>query len=170
MRPLSVPTRPCAPEASVRCLQFQPSLNSAPNLAQLQAPLMAQAVRDNSLVKSIPLARDVLAKNLKKLMNRGGKKLTPRDVARTKYWQERGETGPISAKTVERMEKAVGHATLDHLDEVAKFFAVQPWQLLVPGFDPEKLPHLALSDEAKAAFEKIGRHFAELRGEENGPQ
>jgi hypothetical protein len=42
--------------------------------------------------------------------------------------------------------------TIDSLEKVALALGLQPWQLLVPGFDPATLPHLIPGDRSPYAI------------------
>lgn len=106
-------------------------------------------------------AKEILAKNLIRLMDReGAKKISTYQVA----GHRKGEkaTGPLSARTVGRIRRAEGNATLDHIDAIAKFFLLEPWQLLVPNFRTEDPPHLSFTDEEKKALESVEEGLAIL--------
>lgn len=125
---------------------------------------MAQTLRDNSSVmRDAPEARIILASNLKKLMDRpGAKKISTYDVAGYRKGEEQGDR-PLSPKTVERMRRGEGDVTLDHIQAVAKFFVLQPWQLLVPTFSVDDPPHLAFTKAEKEAYERMEQSISLFR-------
>lgn len=47
------------------------------------------------------------------------------------------EFGPGTASRLKKMETSVG---LDILEKLAAYFYLEPWQLLVPNFDPKSPP------------------------------
>lgn len=47
------------------------------------------------------------------------------------------KVGPATASRLKAQETSVG---LDLVDKIARSFGVEPWQLLVPGFDPDAPP------------------------------
>jgi len=49
----------------------------------------------------------------------------------------------VSDGALGRIKYGNGNPTAETLERIARFFRVEPWQLLVPGFDPAKPPQLA---------------------------
>ena len=61
--------------------------------------------------------------------------------------------GPGTASRIKACETSVG---IDVLSQIAGAFKVQAWQLLVPGFDPDRPPTLKqVSDEERAALARL---------------
>ena len=61
--------------------------------------------------------------------------------------------GPGTASRIKARETSVG---IDVLSQIAGAFEVQAWQLLVPGFDPDKLPTLKqVSEDERAALARL---------------
>ena len=56
----------------------------------------------------------------------------------------------ISQSSVGRMFRAEASVTMGHLEAVAHAFGCEPWQLLVPQFDPHNPPRLLQADDDKA--------------------
>lgn len=97
-------------------------------------------VWDSGIGRLRPMrSRDIVAKNINALMasDRHREVLgVPRQVVAASNKE-------VSNGTLGRVRNAENGTRLDTLDALAKTFDVEPWQLLVPGFDPEALPQLA---------------------------
>lgn len=85
--------------------------------------------------------REILAVNLRRLMG------DPNDPDRVRQ-NFLSKTG--SNANVGRMLNTAGPKgpTLASLDDVAAYFKLQPWQLLVEGFDPRSPPTLGKKEDA----------------------
>lgn len=89
-------------------------------------------------------ASEVLAENLRKLIDRVGSQVAL------------AEATQVPQKTISRAINAENAANLDTLNDLAQGLGLEPWQLLAPDFDPgavETLPvtsqsHLPMSPEA----------------------
>lgn len=157
-------SRLSAPEGLKRSRKYRPFRIYTPNLAHLQASPLAQVVVQNLVMrKDAEPARKVLARNLKKLMDRpGAKRISTYQVAGYKKGESQNGR-PLSPKTVERIRSGEFDATLDHIQAIAAFFVLEPWQLLVPTFSVDEPPHLAHSREEIAAFKKIEESYEALQ-------
>lgn len=63
------------------------------------------------------------------------------------------EVGVGTIQRIEAQETSIGLAILD---KIAQKFELAPWQLLVPGFDPENPPALLpVSSRERELYEKI---------------
>jgi transcriptional regulator with XRE-family HTH domain len=61
--------------------------------------------------------------------------------------------GPGTATRIKERETSVG---IDVLEKIASAFNLQPWQLLVPGFDPSHPPTLKpVTAEERALYERL---------------
>lgn len=80
--------------------------------------------------------RDVLAANLNALM------AARPDLSRLQDITAASD-GKLTNGTLDRVRRAEVALTLDKLADLAEVFDVQPWQLLVEGFDPHAIPQLA---------------------------
>ncbi len=76
-------------------------------------------------------SREVLAQNLNALVSWHAPKLSTQVLAR--------RIG-IGNGTLGRLRNAQVECTIETLDQVARYFRLEPWQLLVPGLDPARLP------------------------------
>jgi hypothetical protein len=102
-----------------------------------------------------PDLKRVLWDNLVALMCKhwGGENLTR--LARE------AECGPGTASRIKAQETSVG---IDVLTKLAGPFDLQPWQLLVPGLDPEHPPTLKpVTDEERQLFERLLADTQRLR-------
>lgn len=59
----------------------------------------------------------------------------------------------VSHSTVQRILSCASGATIDNIAAFAEALGVLPWQLLATPFDPERLPLLAMGDQARAEAE-----------------
>lgn len=76
-------------------------------------------------------ATKILAQNLNRLIG-PGKRFSSNEAA--------AEASGIGRSTIDRARKAEVALRLDSLTELARAAKIETWQLLVPGFDPERLP------------------------------
>lgn len=72
--------------------------------------------------------RTVLAENFKRLME------ARRFVSLKEVTARNGGTNG----TLDRIRRGASAATIDSIEQLAKALRVEPWHLLVPGFDPNK--------------------------------
>ena len=96
---------------------------------------------------SVTPAKAVLWQNVKALMDaRYGKENLTRLAADAKI-------GPGTATRIKEQKTSVG---LDVLEQIAKAFGVEPWQLLVPGMDATNPPVLRHANSAeRALYERL---------------
>jgi hypothetical protein len=70
------------------------------------------------------------------------------------------DIGPGTSSRLKAQQTSVG---LEVVDKIAEHFHVQPWQLLVPGFDPESHPTLQPLTERERQlyeqFKKVAKEF-----------
>lgn len=96
--------------------------------------------------KTPHVLRETLAANVEAMMS-----IVYRDVG--------GKTRALAAdasvshSTVQRILSGETGATIDNLAAFAEALGVLPWQLLATPFDPERLPMLAMGDQARAEAE-----------------
>lgn len=61
----------------------------------------------------------------------------------------------LGTGTISRLKNGAVDATLSTVEAIAKAFDVQPWQLLVDGFDPKTLPTLQpLTERERQLYER----------------
>lgn len=69
--------------------------------------------------------------------------------------------GPGSASRLKEGETSVG---LDIVDKIAKHFHVQPWELLVPHFDPDNRPALQpLSESERRLYKRLAEVAKDIK-------
>lgn len=139
---------------------------SVPRVAQSQVPPLAQwSSYAPFMAKKIRTIQQLLADNVGKLMVReGAKKYSLRDVSDAPDVK-------LGANTVKRMQEGERDPKLGSLAEVAKFFGVEPWQLLHPDFDPDKgIPTRVLNKKEAEYYERLLANFRGLMGGEESPQ
>lgn len=69
--------------------------------------------------------------------------------------------GPATASRMKEGQTSVG---VDIVDKVAKHFQVQPWELLVPTFDPKNRPALQpLSEQERRLYERLREVAKEIK-------
>lgn len=112
------------------------------------------------MVKKTKDIRQLLAENVSKLMVREGeKKYSLRDVSGAPNVK-------VGTNTVKRMAKGDANPRLGSLAEVAKFFGMEPWQLLHPDFDPDKMPKKVLNEREAEFYERLIRDIRDIKGGE----
>ncbi len=86
--------------------------------------------------------RDVVANNIARIMDDPAAPLTQEAV---------GRRSGIPQRTVGRLKNGSSAASLTTLEAIAKGLGVEPWQLLIPDFDPKQPPLLrsATQDEQR---------------------
>jgi transcriptional regulator with XRE-family HTH domain len=71
----------------------------------------------------------------------------------------------LGTSALSRIRNGVGNPTLSTIEALAKAFGVEPWHLMVPGFDPKHLPTLQpLSERERqlyARFKQVAMELAE---------
>jgi transcriptional regulator with XRE-family HTH domain len=90
-------------------------------------------------------ALETLAANLRALM---GAREELRTQARV------GAKAGMDQRTVGRILNREHAPTLPQLDGLARAFGLEPWQLLVPGFDPLDMP-VCVPGSQRAAFDQM---------------
>lgn len=71
--------------------------------------------------------------------------------------------GPGSASRIKERKTSVG---LDIIDSIAKHFHIQPWELLVPAFDPGNRPTLQpLSESERKLYARIAEAVKGIKEE-----
>ncbi len=92
----------------------------------------------------------VLAENIKRLRNTAGKPRTQEEI---------GQAAGIDQSTVGRILAARNNTQVDKLDALAEAFSCQPYELLMPGFDPNgpfEVPTLsAAAAELAVAYDSL---------------
>lgn len=69
--------------------------------------------------------------------------------------------GPASAVRIREAKTSVG---LEIVDKIAKHFQVEPWELLVPAFDPSNRPALQpMSETERRLYEKLREVAKEIK-------
>lgn len=130
-----------------------------PRTAQSQEPPLAQLIGYCSVMGKKPKSiQELLADNMGKLMVREGEKqYSLRDIS------DKPDIH-VGANTVKRMADGSGDPKLGSIAEVAKFFGVEPWQLLHPDFQPGKWPARVLAESEAEFYEGLLREFKKLQG------
>jgi len=75
--------------------------------------------------------------------------------------------GPATSTRLKKQETSVG---IDVVEAIARRFKFEPWQLLVPGFDPKNPPTLIDQDAVAAVTEQeraLIQHFRSLPEDED---
>lgn len=76
------------------------------------------------------------------------------------------EKTKLGTGTIHRIRNGQADANLSTLEALAKAFDLQPWQLLVPNFDPGNLPALLNATEAEMRlWERLKDVAKDMRGE-----
>lgn len=108
--------------------------------------------------------QQLLADNIGKLRVREGEKVySLRDIAEAPNI----DLGP---NTVKRMAEGTGDPKLGSLAEIAKFFKMEPWQLLHPDFDPDKLPARVLNQAEAEFYDRLLSDIRRLHGPKDAPK
>jgi transcriptional regulator with XRE-family HTH domain len=97
--------------------------------------------------------RDVLAENLKALMAARPDRSRFQEITAA-------SGGALTNGTLDRIRRAEVAITLDRLEDLAKAFGLEPWQLLVQGLNPSALPRLADASVLAQIFDAIQRKGA----------
>lgn len=70
----------------------------------------------------------------------------------------------LTTSTLSRIRNAKVDATVGTLEQLAKAFQVQPWEMLVPGFDPKNRPALApVTEQERALYAKLAQVAKEIK-------
>jgi transcriptional regulator with XRE-family HTH domain len=68
--------------------------------------------------------------------------------------------------TATRLKEATTSVGLDIIDKIARAFHVEPWELLVPTFDPGDRPTLQpLSEQERKLYARLAEAVKEIREE-----
>lgn len=86
-------------------------------------------------------ALQVLSQNLDRLMQ-GSKEYNAQAAVARK--------AKVDQKTISRIIHKTNEPSLDKLERIAAVFGLQPWQMLVPGLQPEVPPQLAEQRDVEA--------------------
>lgn len=81
-----------------------------------------------------PNSRAILAANLRRLIDYAAQK---GEAGTVRDWALRRE---LNVKLIDRLTKGEHAVTLDKLQEIADACGLQPWHLLLEGFDPAAPP------------------------------
>ena len=92
------------------------------------------AMRNESVISNAAPPKTALWEAVTKLMEKHYGKENLNRLARDTH---------IGNGTASRMKERETSVGLDTLEKIAKFFGVEPWQLLVQGFDPASPPALS---------------------------
>lgn len=69
--------------------------------------------------------------------------------------------GPGTSTRLKETKTSVG---LEVIDKIAKHFHVEPWQLLIPGFNPDNMPTLQpLSEQERKLYERLAEVAKEIK-------
>ncbi len=74
----------------------------------------------------------------------------------------------VSPATADRLKKGATSVGLEIIEQIAETFAVEPWQLMVPGLNAKDLPKLTTLTEAAPSNDLIAAIRAAIRAE-SGP-
>ena len=102
-------------------------------MQQVYAPNTDRGTTHNARMSQAKATRDVLAENLNLLMGAFPSLDSNPKLARK---------AKLGIGTIARVRNSDAAANLDTLDKLASCFDLQPWQMLVPGLDPKRLPVL----------------------------
>jgi transcriptional regulator with XRE-family HTH domain len=92
-------------------------------------------------------SRKTLAANVNALMATKPGLSSPRQVVKA---------GGATNGTLGRIRNGEVGASVDQLDQLARVFGVEPWQLLVPNLDPKSLPVLGgMPTQYRKLLEKV---------------
>ena len=94
--------------------------------------------------------RDILAKNLRRLIDAEG-------ISVRAWAMARG----LDVRLIDRLTKGAHAVTLDKLDEIAEACNLQAWHLLVEDFDAANPPEKPISAEDAAMISRLRRLLGE---------
>jgi hypothetical protein len=70
----------------------------------------------------------------------------------------------IGLGTTTRIKQQQTSVGLEIVDKIAEHFGLHPWQLLVPGFDPDNLPTLMpVSSSERQLYERLSAAVREFK-------
>jgi lambda repressor-like predicted transcriptional regulator len=75
------------------------------------------------------------AENLRRLMDAHEKGMSPESLVKLPGWK-----AGISSKSIRRYLDREVAPQLDAIELIAKFFDLEPWQILIPGLQPNEKP------------------------------
>lgn len=71
------------------------------------------------------------------------------------------KVGPGTASRLKEAQTSVG---LEIVDKIARHFHVEPWELLVPGFDPGNRPTLQpITEQERRMYERLREVAKEIK-------
>lgn len=102
--------------------------------------------RDNAYVTAEhdKTSRNIVATNLRRMIDAEGSSIRAWAMARG-----------LDVRLIDRLAKGQHAVTIDKLGEVAHAIGCQPWQLLLPDFDPKNPPDAPISAEERQMLARL---------------
>jgi transcriptional regulator with XRE-family HTH domain len=124
-----------------------------------------KARQNPTMDQALTQGREILARNLWAMMNRPGRpSIGHQELARI---ARKISPNTLSQSSVSRILKCETSVGLDQLALLARVFDVEPWQLLVPGMNPDDPPVLTsttkMLEEFQATLKQQADQIAALR-------
>lgn len=91
-------------------------------------------------------SRTILATNLRRMIDTEGVSVRAWAMARK-----------LDVRLIDRLAKGQHAVTLDKLEELASAIGCQPWQLLLPDFDPGNPPDAPITAEERVMLARLRR-------------
>lgn len=140
------------------------------NIAERNRQYFFGASRQDIAVQNDPKNyRRVLSENLQRCLDSNPKKT--RDTLGAVYLDGPKKGKKVAPRTITNMIDRTGPSpSLDVLAAVAHAFGeMMPWQLLVPGLDPNNPPIMRLTDDERKLYEEFQKLKDKLNATGGGP-
>lgn len=124
--------------------------DSAPIFGILEAQRHSHSWESGIARLSRVRTRETLAKNLAALMDARPDLDTFKKITAA-------TNGSLSNGTLDRVRRATHSTSVDTLGELAAVFGLEPWQLLVVGLNPKRLPVLASKELIQEILRSVPR-------------
>lgn len=70
----------------------------------------------------------------------------------------------LTTSTLSRIRNAKVEATVGSVEAIAKAFGIEPWELLVPGFNPKNRPTLQpISEQERKLYQRLAEAVKEIK-------
>lgn len=109
---------------------------------------------------TIPPLRTVLRDNVTALLRHSGHHKAGKVV-----WHALVTEYGIANGTAQRIKAAETSVGIEVLEDLAKAFRLQPWQLLVPSLDPTNMPVIGMTETERRLYAKLKDDLQRIAGQ-----
>lgn len=138
-------------------MNFFHNRNSRPEYGLVSTRLRVATVNIIAAVPNPYSTREILAKNVKRLMQ-----INPEMSSNVMVEERSG--GKVKKSTLDRIRNQSSACDIDTLSRVADAFGLLPWQLLLPDLDVKNPPTIRMGDSEKVLYEKLEELLNSAKG------